>query len=422
MSFAAKFGGTCSKCAGRIPAGAMVNYDGRQIRHAPRCPAKGTVTEVPAATARQDESLTDDSKVLGRATYKGKSGYLVLWTGITKEGKRATKLAFRDGTKTFWGNGDVTIGKMYNEPVTFRRLNELRDEVAAQKKADEAQAARVKAQAEADRIAREAQAAQSGKTVAEVTAEEQVAAAEARKDLLSFTREGKNSAAVGERFKRAKDGTVTYYEIVSVEASYYMSSQDCEDAEDMDRFDETPGWKTPFSARKAAETDAERTAREAKIKVVADAKQAEKDEAAAHEAKIAEMSIGMVRIAGSYAKHAGTAITSLTRGSNYSNLFAAVAEIDGTPALYLSFGGYDDYRGDTFVSPATRDRIFAARLSERMAKEGWDGPAARAHYIADQEKYGGCYGAEFGAWVVASLTPRPEAQSETGTANTEACA
>lgn len=65
-----------------------------------------------------------------------------------------------------------------------------------------------------------------------------------------------------------------------------MSRQDCEDAEDMDRFDETPGWKTPFSARKVAETDAERTAREAKVNAAAAAKQAEKDEAAAHEAKI----------------------------------------------------------------------------------------------------------------------------------------
>ena len=123
MSFAAKFGGTCSKCAGRIPAGAAVNYDGKAIRHAPRCPAKGTVVEVAAPAARQyDDTVKDDTKIVGRAAYKGKSGYLILWMGTTSKGE-AAKLAFRDGSKIFWADRSaITVEKMYrDEPDTYSR-------------------------------------------------------------------------------------------------------------------------------------------------------------------------------------------------------------------------------------------------------------------------------------------------------------
>jgi hypothetical protein len=242
MSFPAKFGGTCSKCAGRIPAGAFVNYDGRAIRHAPRCPAKGTVTEVAAPTPRQDESLTDDSKILGRAAYKGKSGYLVLWHGVTKEGKRATKLAFRDGTKTFWGNGDVVIEKMYDEPITFGKLNRLAKEFAAEK----------------------AQTKTGAATVDALRSQ--------GVSLKESEEEGKNSVRVGQIIeRRAKDGTVTRTEVVAVGAPVYTSREEASDWEDdMDmREGSVPhGWSTPYTYRVIESTPeqiaADRAAHEAR--------------------------------------------------------------------------------------------------------------------------------------------------------------
>ena len=145
MSFAAKFGGTCSKCAGRIAAGSAVNYDGKSIRHAPRCPAKGTVTEVAASEPRKyDDTVTDETKIVGRAAYKGKSGYLILWMGTTKRSTSpadlAYKLAFRDGSKVFWGDSaQVKVEKLYEtehtyrghtsyDAMTFGRLNRLAKE------------------------------------------------------------------------------------------------------------------------------------------------------------------------------------------------------------------------------------------------------------------------------------------------------
>ena len=140
MSFAAKFPGTCSKCAGRIPAGAAVNYDGRQIRHAPRCPGAGTVTEVPVTATeprKYDDTVKHDTKIVGRAAYKGKSGYLILWMGTTKRSTSpadlAYKLAFRDGSKVFWGDSaQVRVEKLYEtehyDAMTFGRLNRLAKE------------------------------------------------------------------------------------------------------------------------------------------------------------------------------------------------------------------------------------------------------------------------------------------------------
>lgn len=390
MSFAAKFGGICSKCAGRIAAGASVNYDGKAIRHAPRCPAKGSVTEVAAPAPRKEESVTDATQIMGRAAYKGKSGYLVLWHGPMKEGKLATKLAFRDGTKTFWGNGDVTIEKMYDEPISFARLNRLADEFRGEKAAvkveQKVNATESIAMTE-DRI-REIVAA-AGSTLIEPPR------------TASFTRDGKGCERVGALTSwTRRDNTTAHGIVVSVEASYYMSRQDCEDAEDMDRFDETPGWRTPFTAREITEPGAKREAREKREAEVAAQAKVETDARAEHDAAIAAIvAQGFIRIDHGSAKQ-GEKVTSWTKGSNYSHLHRATAEIDGSDCYSLSYGGYDDYRSSIYVMPETRTAIYRDVLAQRIAKESWTADQARAHYTEQAAKYGGCVGGDFLRWAV----------------------
>jgi hypothetical protein len=278
MSFAAKFGGTCSKCAGRIPAGASVNYDGKNIRHAPRCPAAGTVTELPAEPKRED-TVTDDTRILGRASYKGKSGYLILWMGETKKG-RAAKLAFRDGAKVFWADlAEIKIEKRYEvreyrgreEHMTFGRLNSLAKDFAAEKAETAKRDAANLAAQQTREAAIVAKMAATGKTRQELQAEADAAYTESRKGLADFTRQGKNSVTLGEKIKRtAKDGTVKHYEVVSVGGSYNHTEDECED---MDCFCGHYGWRTSFSAREIPATG-EQLASEAQ-KQAEDAERAE---------------------------------------------------------------------------------------------------------------------------------------------------
>ncbi|WP_394847383.1 hypothetical protein LZC95_07950 [Pendulispora brunnea] len=95
-----------------------------------------------AQSERPAERLNDDSKVLGRARYKGKE-YLLVWEGDTKRGP-AAKLAFSDGSKVFWADASaVQVTKRYQsrewrgreQPMTFGRLAQLREDYAAQRKA-----------------------------------------------------------------------------------------------------------------------------------------------------------------------------------------------------------------------------------------------------------------------------------------------
>jgi hypothetical protein len=88
------------------------------------------------------DEVTDDTKIVGKASYKGTSGYLILWMGQTRRGE-AAKLAFRDG-RVFWADmGEVTIEKTYQdrewhgriEPgMTFGRLKRLREEYSQAKR------------------------------------------------------------------------------------------------------------------------------------------------------------------------------------------------------------------------------------------------------------------------------------------------
>lgn len=74
-----------------------------------------------------------DRVIAGRATYKGKS-YLLLFEGETRRG-RGVKLAFRDGSKTFWAKDleDVTITRRYQKR---RSLAELESYAKAAKTGD----------------------------------------------------------------------------------------------------------------------------------------------------------------------------------------------------------------------------------------------------------------------------------------------
>jgi hypothetical protein len=94
----------------------------------------GTSDGTPAAS----EGLKDSDTVMGRGRYKGRS-YLVLWVGDTQRG-RACKLAFTDGSKTFWADAEeVSVEKRYEEReyrgrverMTFGRLKRLREEFKA---------------------------------------------------------------------------------------------------------------------------------------------------------------------------------------------------------------------------------------------------------------------------------------------------
>lgn len=76
--------------------------------------AQSPVTEAAPAPERATDSLTDDSRIAGKATYKGKP-YLLVWEGETRRG-RACKLAFADGSKVFWVEAaDVQVTKRYQE-------------------------------------------------------------------------------------------------------------------------------------------------------------------------------------------------------------------------------------------------------------------------------------------------------------------
>lgn len=90
----------------------------------------------------EGDTLTDDSKIAGKATYKGKQ-YILVWEGETRRG-RACKLAFSDGSKVFWSEAsEVQITKRYEareyrgrvEHMTFGRLQRLRADFARDRKA-----------------------------------------------------------------------------------------------------------------------------------------------------------------------------------------------------------------------------------------------------------------------------------------------
>lgn len=60
-----------------------------------------------SAAPREDSIRTDAQVIRGRATYEGKTYYL-LYDGTTSRG-RGVKLAFRDGSRVFWARNPDAV-------------------------------------------------------------------------------------------------------------------------------------------------------------------------------------------------------------------------------------------------------------------------------------------------------------------------
>lgn len=78
------------------------------------------VTKISENRKQQNEAPGMEAQVVGKAYYKGKT-YPVLWEGMTKRGTQAYKLAFRDGSKTFWAD-KVDAYTPYRKPMTLAVL------------------------------------------------------------------------------------------------------------------------------------------------------------------------------------------------------------------------------------------------------------------------------------------------------------
>ena len=107
------------------------------VAEAANAPAAGTAD----APAPASDRLEDDSRIAGKATYKGKT-YILVWEGETRRGP-AAKLAFADGSKVFWADAAaVQVTKRYRtferrgviEHMTFGRLKRLREDYAEAKR------------------------------------------------------------------------------------------------------------------------------------------------------------------------------------------------------------------------------------------------------------------------------------------------
>ena len=105
-------------------AGASYDADRRQWWTGKKEVAERFSGEVKESAKSEDAGL--DTKVVGRAQYKGKS-YYVIWHGHTRSGDYAAKLCFRDGTKEFWAKetDQLRITKEYQDPRSIRSLQDF---------------------------------------------------------------------------------------------------------------------------------------------------------------------------------------------------------------------------------------------------------------------------------------------------------
>lgn len=72
-----------------------------------------------ATTPAEPAKVSDDSRVVGKAEYKGRS-YYILWMGRTSKGDEKARLTVLDGSIDFWANlSEVTITKRYEPRQKF---------------------------------------------------------------------------------------------------------------------------------------------------------------------------------------------------------------------------------------------------------------------------------------------------------------
>lgn len=258
MTITAKFGGTCLTCGGYITAGERVMYEpGQGIRHPRGGCKKATQTTTPPAPVERkpDEPLRDDAKLLGKAQYKGHE-YLLLWEGQTKRGTSAAKLAFRDGSKTFWADaGEYSVTKRYQDayhgPMTLGKLNRMADEFQAAKNET---AASAKVAAATAAIPPERLMAMAGE-LAEKAGVELIA------DAKPASCHAGEKVTPGETRKQ-RTGYMLVIAVGKYER-YYVSRQDLDD---MDDDNGQPGWKEnqQYTGIRCSEPVAVRAERERK--------------------------------------------------------------------------------------------------------------------------------------------------------------
>lgn len=219
---------------------------------------------------REPQPLRDGDTIIGKAEYKGRH-YILVWEGQTKRGY-AAKLAFTDGSQTFWASqGEYKVEKRFGggdrDDMTFGHYRRFCEQAQAARKEESASkvVARATAALTPEQIMAAAveAAAKSGETITGT----------APLDLTA-----KQKVEVGEVRHTKKSG----YIIVAAVGKYerwYHSEDDCED---QDCFCGDYGWRESqqYWGVQIAEPASYRIARE-KIEAAAKAKEDAKAKAKA---------------------------------------------------------------------------------------------------------------------------------------------
>lgn len=94
------------------------------------------VSKAKAQPQPEGEGIDPEAAVIqGRATYKGKTYYLLLDGVSRKTGRPYAKLAFRDGSRVFWAQipPNVEVVKRYREPMSLASLQRFAEKAKRDK-------------------------------------------------------------------------------------------------------------------------------------------------------------------------------------------------------------------------------------------------------------------------------------------------